>query len=62
MHGEQIHFKKVEYVNCLSSRVTNGAKFTRIVDRKIATVQASCTKKKAVCTSRLGLNLRKKPV
>ena len=36
-----------EYVSCLSSRITRGAKCTRGIKCKNATVQASCSEKKA---------------
>jgi hypothetical protein len=53
--------ENVEYFNCLSSMVKNGARFTREI--KSSTVMAKAAfDKENLFTSKLGLNLRRKLV
>jgi hypothetical protein len=52
----------VEYLNYLGSMITNYVKLTREVQSRIATAKAASRKNKTLFSSKLGLNLRNKPV
>jgi hypothetical protein len=52
--------ENVEYFNCLGSMITNDARCTREIKFRTDMVKAAFNKKKALFTSKLELNLRKK--
>ena len=53
--------ENVEYFNCLSSMVTNGERLVREIKSSIVMAKTAFNKK-TLFTSKLGLNLRRKPV
>jgi hypothetical protein len=54
--------ENVEYFNYLGSMITNNAKCKREIKSRIAMAKAAFNKKKALFTSKLELNLKKKLV
>jgi hypothetical protein len=58
----QKELESVEYFNCLCSVITNDARCTREIKSKIVMATAALNKKKALLTSKLDLNIRKKLV
>ena len=54
--------ENVEYFNYLGSMITNNSKCKREIKCKIAMAKAAFNKKKALFTSKLELNLKKKLV
>jgi len=50
----------VEYFNYLGSMITNDESCTHEIKSRTVMTKAAFNKKKALCTSKLGLNLRKK--
>jgi len=53
--------ENVKYFNCLSSMVTNGARFSREI-KSSTVMEKAAFNKKILFTSKLGLNLRRKLV
>jgi hypothetical protein len=54
--------KNVEYLNYLGSMIKHNAIYTREIKFRIFTRKATCKRKKTLFTSKMDLNLRKKPV
>jgi hypothetical protein len=52
----------VEYFNYLGSIITSDARCTREIKSRIAMAKGAFNKKKTLFTSKIDLNLRKKPV
>jgi len=52
----------VGYLNCLGSHITDDTKFTCEIRSRITIPTATFNNKKALFTSTLDLNLRKRPV
>jgi hypothetical protein len=59
---DQKQLENVEYFNYLGSMITNDGRCTREIKSRIAMAKAAFNKKKNNFTSKLDLNLRKKPV
>jgi hypothetical protein len=59
---DQKQFGNVEYFKYLGSMITNDVRCTHEITSRIAMTKAAFNKKKTVFTSKLDLNLRKKPV
>jgi hypothetical protein len=57
---DQKQLENVEYFSCLGSMITNDARCTRKIKSRIAMEKAAFNTKKALFTSKLDLNLRKK--
>jgi hypothetical protein len=58
----QKQLENVEYLNYLGSMITNDARCTREIKSRIVMAKEAFNIKKTLFTSKLGLNLRKKPV
>ena len=58
---DQKQLENVEYFNYVSSMITNDGRCTREIKYRIAMAKATFNRK-IIFTSKLGLNLRKKPV
>jgi hypothetical protein len=59
---DQKQLEKEEYFKYLGSMVTNDTRYTGEIKSRIAAAKAALTKKKALFTRKLGLNLSKKLV
>jgi hypothetical protein len=59
---DQKQLENVEYFNYLGSMITSDARCTREIKSRIAMAKTAFNKKKNLFTSKLDLNLRKKPV
>jgi hypothetical protein len=59
---EQKELEDVQYCNYLRNNTTNYARCTQTFESRIAMAKAAFNRKKALFTSRLGLDLRKKVV
>jgi hypothetical protein len=59
---DQKQLENVEYLNYLCSVVTNDGRCTGEIKARIAMAKATFNKKKTLFTSKLELNIRKKPV
>ena len=58
---DQKQLVNVEYFKYLGNTITNDARCTRVINFSTVTAKAAFSKK-TLCTSKLDLNLRKKPV
>ena len=59
---DQKQLENVEYLKYLGSTLTNDGRYTCEIKSRIAVVKAAFNKKRALFTSTLGLELRKKLV
>jgi hypothetical protein len=59
---DQNQLENVEYFSYLGGMITNDARCTHEIKSRIAMAKAAFDKKKTLLTSKLDLNLRKKPV
>jgi hypothetical protein len=57
---DQTQSENVEYFSYLGRKITSGARCTREVKSRAATVKAALDRKKAFVTSKMSLHLRRK--